>query len=75
MTERSAMWNTMVEHIPKRRWISIREIFAIVESRSTLDKEDLELNSFRIPRWRLTVRRALMDQKRLGSIQGRRKTR
>ena len=73
MTGRAAIWNIMREHLPRRQWISISEIFAIVESRSDLDKEDLALNCFRVPKWRLTVRRALMEKKRAGSIQGRKR--
>jgi len=73
MTGQVAIWNIMRKHIPRKQWISIGEIFAIVESRSDLDNEDLEINSMHIPRWKFTVRRALMDKKRAGFVQGRRK--
>jgi len=75
MTGRVAIWNIMLENIPRRQWISIGEIFSIVESRSDLDNEDLELNPLQVPRWKINVRRALMNKKRAGRIQGRKKLR
>jgi len=74
MTGQAAIWNTMIEYVPRKQWISIGDLFAIVEHGSDLDSEDLELDSSHVPRWKLNVRRALMDKKRAGSVQGRRKT-
>jgi hypothetical protein len=73
MTGPSAMWNVMRTHIPRKRWVSIGEIFEIVESRSKLDKEDLELNSMSFPRWKLNVCRALMEKKKTGGIRARKR--
>ena len=72
MTNSSTMWNILKTHVPRREWISITDIFRIVESQTSFDDDDLRLNSRNIPAWKLTVRRVLSEKRDLGSIQARR---
>jgi hypothetical protein len=73
MTGQAAMWNIMRDHVPRKRWLSIGEIFSIVESRSTLDKDDLEVNAMNFPRWKMNVCRTLMEKKKTGDVRGRKR--
>lgn len=73
MTGPGEIWRILSVYAPKRRWISIGEVFTIVESRSTLDSEDLRLGNSLTPKWKLNVRRVLQTKKRKGVIQGRQK--
>ena len=73
MTGPGEIWKILNDHAPKKQWISIGEIFSIVESQSTLDTEDLHLSSSLTPNWKLNVRRVLQTKKRRGALQGRQK--
>lgn len=72
MTQSSAVWTILQRHVPKRQWVSLGEIYEIVQTHWTLDNEDLQVHASDTPRWKFTVRRLLETKKRTGSIQGRR---
>jgi hypothetical protein len=71
MLQRSTIWSILRRHVPKQQWVSIGEIFMIVESHWTMDSEDMELNARHIPRWKRNVRSELHSMKKRGRIQGR----
>lgn len=67
----STVWSILQRHVPKSRWVTIGEIFDIVEAHGLLDEDDLKSRSSNTLQWKLTVRRVLEDKKRAGRIQGR----
>lgn len=71
MMQNSTIWSILQRHVPRSQWVTIGEIFDIVESHGVLDEDDLKLRSSNIPKWKLTVRRLLENKKRDGRIQGR----
>jgi len=73
MMQTAAIWSILQTHAPRKRWISIGELYTIVESHSTLDNEDLEVHASHTPMWKLNVRRVLENKKRTGRVQGRKR--
>ena len=73
MMQTSTIWSILQRHVPRSQWVTIGEIFNIVESHGALDEDDLKLRSSNTPKWKLTVRRVLENKKRAGRIQGREK--
>ena len=71
MMQTSTIWSILQRHVPRSQWVTIGEIFDIVESHGVLDKDDLKQCSSNTPKWKLTVRRVLENKKRDGRIQGR----
>ena len=73
MIQVSKIWSILKDHVPRKRWVSIGEIFSIVESHSTLDNEDLKVHTptANSPRWKVAVRRLLATQKKGGKVRGR----
>jgi hypothetical protein len=71
VTQTSALWGTLQRHAPKRQWISMPEIFSIIESHSTFDYDDLKLLPSNDPQWKRNVRQLLQDQKKTGRVKGR----
>ena len=73
MLPESTIWTILQDHVPHGQWVSMREIFTIVESHSTLDSADLQAhrtNSL-TPSWRIRVKRVLEQKKRTGKVHGR----
>jgi hypothetical protein len=75
MLPESTIWNILQENVPHGQWVSMREIYSIVESHSTLDKTDLEMYRMNTltPAWRIRVKRLLDQKKAAGKIQGRKR--
>ena len=75
MLQTSTIWNVMQDHVPKKQWVPIDRIFAIIESHCVLDKEDLKIHvrAPKNPHWRTSVRRVLDVKKKSGEILGRRR--
>ncbi len=75
MTDNTTIWNTLRQHVPKRKWIPLSEIFAIVQARISLDAEDLGRASSHsgIPRWEANVKRLLRLKVHTGSVRSRKK--
>ena len=76
MLPESTIWNILHDHVPHGKWVSMREIYSIVESHSVLDKSDLAMYRMNTltPAWRIRVKR-LLDQKRVaGKIRIRKRT-
>ena len=73
MTDNSTIWKALQEHLPKRTWIPIAEVFATVQNRVVLDEEDLEHapSPRNTPRWKSNVRHLLRMKQRTGSIRAR----
>jgi len=73
MTDRTTMWQILKTAVPRKEWMSIADIFAIVESKAPFDDEDLWLNSMKIPAWKLTICRILREKKQLKGIRTRKR--
>ncbi len=75
MTDNTTIWNTLQKHVPKREWISLSEIFTVVQARILLDAEDLDRASSRskTPRWEANVRRLLQLKVHTGFVRSRKK--
>ncbi len=68
------IWDIIQTHIPRGRWISIVEIYQIVEHHGNLENDDLQPQSpsSNIPKWKRNVRNVLQyrkDRKGTGEIQ------
>jgi hypothetical protein len=76
MTDDATIWRALQESLPKKIWVSLSDIYAIVQSRVYLDREDLERRhpSSGSPQWKTNVRRLLRAQARVGRIRTRRRT-
>lgn len=70
MTSDTALWTTLHEHLPRKTWIPIGDIYRIVELGVLLDAEDLEYHSAgsSTPRWKFNVRRVLRSKQREGKL-------
>ncbi len=73
VTDNTTIWNTLQKHVPKRKWISLSEIFAIIQARVLLDAEDLGPASPHsgTPRWHANVRRLLRVKVQTGNVRSR----
>lgn len=75
MTDSVTLWTAFKEHLPKRTWIPLAEVFAVVQDHVDLDAEDLEPTRVLsdTPRWKSNVRRLLRTKKQSGSLRARRR--
>ena len=71
MIHRPKIWNIIQTHMPRERWISLGEIYQMVERYGNLDVEDFEPQSptSDIPKWKRNVRNVLQYRKSRGEIQ------
>jgi len=67
------VWGIIQGHVPRKKWVSSDDIYAIVELHGKLDKEDRKPLSSRssIPRWKILVRNVLSNRVRRGRIRSR----
>ena len=65
------IWSIIRTHMPRERWISVDEIYQMVERYGNLDVEDFEPQSptSNIPKWKRNVRNVLQYRKGTGEIQ------
>lgn len=70
MTNDTALWMALHQHLPRKKWIAIAEIYIIVQHRVLLDAEDLEHVNRRSanPRWKSNVRRILRSKQQEGTL-------
>ena len=64
------IWDVILRHMPRGRWVSLDEIYQMVESYGNLDAEDFEPQSptSDIPKWKRNVRNVLQYWKGKGEI-------
>jgi hypothetical protein len=65
------IWDIIQRRMPRGRWVSLEEIYQIVERFGNLDAEDFEPQSptSDIPKWKRNVRNVLQYRKRTIEIQ------
>ncbi len=75
MTDNTTIWNTLQDYVPKRKWISLSEIFTVLQGRILLDAEDLGRASSRSGglRWEANVRHLLYTKVHTGIVRSRKK--
>jgi len=71
MTRLSEIWLCIRQCMPRRQWVSLQEIYGIVEERLTLDAEDFDPQSptSDVPKWQRNVRNVLQYRKGKGDIE------
>ena len=71
MTHLPEIWDCLVRYLPKGKWISLDQIYHLVENHLSLDREDFEPQSpsSDIPKWKRNVRNVLQYRKRTGEIE------
>ena len=65
------IWDIIQRRMPRGRWVSLEEIYRIVERYGHLDAEDFEPQSptSDIPKWKRNVRNVLQYRKGTKEIQ------
>ena len=71
MTRLPEIWQIIREHMPRRTWIHIHDIYDLVEEYADLDSEDFYPQSptSDIPKWKRNVRNVLQYRKSKGEIE------
>lgn len=64
------IWDIILMYMPRRQWISLNDIYHMVETYGNLDTEDFEPQSptSDIPKWKRNVRNVLQYRKKTGEI-------
>ena len=70
MIHHPEIWDIIQTHMPRERWISLGEIYQMVERYGDLDVEDFDPESptSDIPKWKRNVRNVLQYRRRTGKI-------
>ena len=71
MTHSSEIWECIQNHLPRRQWILLEDIYSLVETHLNLDPEDFEpqLPTSSIPKWKRNVRNVLQYRKGTAEIE------
>jgi len=74
MIAEGTIWTILRGHMPRERWVSSQDIYAIVESHCNLDEEDRQTHTTRskTPKWKTLVRDVLMNRLKNGKLRWRR---
>ena len=70
MTKHPDIWECIKKHLPKGKWVSLVDIYKLLETNLSLDKEDFKWQSpsSDIPKWKRNVRNVLQFRKGKGEI-------
>lgn len=70
MIHSSEIWDIMVMQMPRQRWVSLEEIYQLIERCGELDVEDAKPQSptSDIPKWKRNVRNVLQYRKGTGEV-------
>jgi hypothetical protein len=73
MTDNRIFRETLQRHLPRRQWITIADIYSLVERHMPLDNEDRLCAGHitTVPRWHTNVRRVLYGMRREGRVMSR----
>jgi hypothetical protein len=65
------IWNILETKMPRSRWISLKEIYILVQKYGDLDDEDGEPQApgSGIPKWKRNVRNVLQYRKKTGEVE------
>ncbi|RLG35828.1 hypothetical protein DRN98_00425 [Methanosarcinales archaeon] len=70
MIHHPEIWDILLTHMPREDWVSLDEIYRMVELYGKFDAEDFKPQSptSAIPKWKRNVRNVLQYRKRTGEI-------
>jgi hypothetical protein len=70
MIRHPEIWDILQTHMQKGSWVSLQDIYQLVEHNANLDTEDFEPQSpsSDIPKWKRNVRNVLQYRKRKGEL-------
>ena len=73
MTHHPEIWACLVGHMPRGRWVSLREIYSLVAAHLVLDREDHEPEApgSSVPKWKRNVRNVLQYRRKTREIKKR----
>ena len=73
MIAEPTIWNILQGHMPRKQWVSSKDIYDIVELHGNLDEEDRRPNSSRskTPKWKTLVHYVLMNRLKNGKLRWR----
>lgn len=76
MTRLPEIWSIILFYMPREIWVTLNDIYALVEQHANLDEEDMEPQApgSTIPKWKRNVRNVLQYRKRTGEIEWNRDT-
>ena len=76
MIRSGQIWRIILDYVPKKQWVSSKDIYAIVESRGNLDADDRQPQSplLKTPKWKILVRNVLLEWLKKGKIRSRKKS-
>ena len=71
------IWGVIQAKISRERWVSLEELYEVVEEYGNLDTDDFKPQSptSDIPKWKRNVRNVLQYRKSTGEIQWNREAR
>ena len=74
MTQDTILRDTLAQHLPRRQWVPIADIYTMVERSMFLDADDRCCSGrvARVPHWHKSVRRILYTMRREGRLLSRR---
>ena len=69
------IWDIILNHMPRDRWVSLEKIYELIEHHTVLDEDDFNPQSpdSDIPKWKRNVRNVLQYRKTSGEIDWNRK--
>lgn len=70
MIHQPEIWEIIKRELPRGQWVTLQNIYEIIEQNWTLDKEDYEPQSpiSKLPKWKRNVRNVLQYRKRTQEI-------
>ncbi|HTK82291.1 MAG TPA: hypothetical protein VL633_08380 [Bacteroidota bacterium] len=76
MIAEGTIWNILQGYMPRERWVSARDIYAIVELHGNLNDDDRQPHTSlsKTPRWKTLVRDVLVKRLKNGKLRWRRGT-
>lgn len=71
MIHSSEIWDCIQSKLPRGHWVSLEDIYRLIEHNLHLDDEDHEWQSpsSKVPKWKRNVRNVLQHRKKSGDIE------
>jgi len=65
------IWDCISQRLPRKQWVTLEDIYGLIERNLKLDDEDYEPQSPRsdFPKWKRNVRNVLQYRKKTGDIE------
>jgi len=65
------IWDIIKRHMPRNKWLSLQDVYDLINRNGQLDCEDFEPQSptSDVPKWKRNVRNVLQYRKRTGEME------